>query len=131
MSDRYYMQMAEKTKMAPWELQIALRDEDSPFRLQLEKSLMGKKVTRQDLVKELEELLNAELDPNTGKLPLLSLENTVKAVKTKTTVKVEIPNGRLKAPYIEALRAAIPYPLELDTATVKTMTTLLNALNKE
>lgn len=131
MSDRYYAQMSDKTNLSPWELQIALRDEDSIFRKQLEKSLMGKKVTRKDLVEELETIFGSELDPGTSKLPLLSLENILKSVKAKKTIKVEMPTGRLKAPYIKALSEAVGMPLELDTVTVKTMVAILENLNKD
>lgn len=131
MSDRYYAQMSDKTNLAPWELQIALRDEDSIFRKQLEKSLMGKKVTRKDIVEELETIFGSSLDAGTTKVPLLSLENILKVVKAKKVNKVEMPTGRLKAPYMKALSDAIGMPLEMDTVTVKTMTALLENLNKD
>lgn len=133
MSDRFYTQMAEHYSMAPYELNIALRDLDSPERKKLEKKAgttmsKGKKLTRLDLNKILTELLGTDIEG--AKLPLLVLETMIKKVKNKEYKKVEVPEGRLKAPYQEALTECLGVNLDLSTATVKTMKNFLEAINK-
>ncbi|QXN67643.1 hypothetical protein [Klebsiella phage vB_Kpn_3] len=74
MSDRFYTQMAEHFNIAPYELNIALRDHDSPEYKKLEKkaegimSSKGKKLTRIDLNTMLMEELGVNIEGQ--KLPL-------------------------------------------------------------
>lgn len=87
MSDRYYTQMANHYNMAPYELNIALRDLDSPERAKLEKkagirmSSKGKKLTRIDLNTMLMEELGVNIEGQ--KLPLNVLETMLDKVKRK------------------------------------------------
>lgn len=133
MGDRFYNQMASYYKISISELNIALRDHESPEYKSLEKKAnttmsKGKKVTRLDLNNELTELLGVNIEGQ--KLPMLVLEVMVKHVKAKNLVKVSVPNGRLKAPYIEAVQTALSNDkLDLSTATVKTMKAFLEAIN--
>ncbi len=133
MSDRFYTQMAEHYNMAPYELNIALRDLDSPERKKLEKKAgttmsKGKKLTRIDLNNMLTEMLGVNIEG--AKLPLNVLEAMLDKVKNKTYKKVEVPEGRLKAPYQAALTECLGVNLDLSTATVKTMKNFLEAINK-
>lgn len=140
MSDRFYTQMAEHFRIPHYELSIALRDHDSPEYKKLEKKAeksidtkvgasmsKGKKLTRIDLNKILTELLGTDIEG--AKLPLLVLETMIKKVKNKEYKKVEVPEGRLKAPYQEALTECLGVNLDLSTATVKTMKNFLEAIN--
>lgn len=124
MSDRFYAQMGKHFDMAPWELQIALRDGKSDLRKSLEKKSMPK-VTRKDLSVELSDLLGVEI--NATKLPMATLESVVGSIRTKNIIKVEMPTGRLKAPYIEALHHALRFksPVDFSTATVALMKEIL------
>ncbi len=54
----------------------------------------------------------------------------IKKVKNKEYKKVEVPEGRLKAPYQEALTECLGVNLDLSTATVKCMKNFLEAINK-
>ncbi|CAL5098728.1 Phage protein [Salmonella phage Tennessee] len=133
MSDRFYTQMAEHYNMAPYELNIALRDLDSPERKKLEKKAgttmsKGKKLTRIDLNNMLTEMLGVNIEG--AKLPLNVLEAMLDKVKNKTYKKVEVPEGRLKAPYQAALTECLGVNLDLSTATVKCMKNFLEAINK-
>ena len=141
MSDRFYTQMAEHFRMPHYELNIALRDHDSPEYKKLENKAeksngvkvgatmsKGKKLTRLDLNKILTELLGTDIEG--AKLPLLVLETMIKKVKNKEYKKVEVPEGRLKAPYQEALIECLGINLDLSTATVKVMRAFLEAINK-
>lgn len=132
MSDRFYTQMCDHYNMAPYELNIALRDLDSPERKKLEKKAgttmsKGKKLTRIDLNNMLTELLGVNIEG--AKLPLNVLEAMLDKVKHKTYKKVEVPEGRLKAPYQAALTQCLGVTLDLSTATVKTMKNFLEAIN--
>ncbi|WCX68730.1 hypothetical protein [Salmonella phage GSW6] len=89
--------------------------------------LRAKKLTRLDLNKMLTELLGVDIEGS--KLPLLVLETMIKKVKNKEYKKVEVPEGRLKAPYQEALIECLGVNLDLSTATVKTMKNFLEAIN--
>lgn len=138
MSDRFYSQMSEHYKMTTWELQRAFWYEDSPERIKLECKAEGKKVstttkkkkvTRIDLNNQLTEMLGVDIQG--AKLPMPTLEAFVNAVTKGTFIKgVPVPEGRLKAPYQEAVLRAIGTKVDLDNATVKTMTLFLGALNK-
>lgn len=141
MSDRFYTQMAEHFRIPHYELNIALRDHDSTEYKKLEKKAeksngvkvgatmsKGKKLTRLDLNKMLTELLGVDIEG--AKLPLLVLETMIKKVKNKEYKKVEVPEGRLKAPYQEALIECLGINLDLSTATVKVMRAFLEAVNK-
>lgn len=133
MSDRFYTQMAEHYNMAPYELNIALRDLDSPERKKLEKKAgttmsKGKKLTRIDLNNMLTEMLGVNIEG--AKLPLNVLEAMLDKVKNKTYKKVEVPEGRLKAPYQAALTECLGVNLDLSTATVRCMKNFLEAINK-
>ncbi|AXC42571.1 hypothetical protein HOT66_gp120 [Salmonella phage S147] len=134
MSDRYYTQMANHYNMAPYELNIALRDLDSPERAKLEKkagirmSSKGKKLTRIDLNTMLMEELGVNIEGQ--KLPLNVLETMLDKVKKKTYKKVQVPEGRLKAPYQAAVSECLGATLDLSTATVKVMKGFLEAINK-
>ena len=133
MSDRFYTQMAEHYNMAPYELNIALRDLDSPERKKLEKKAgttmsKGKKLTRIDLNNMLTEMLGVNIEG--AKLPLNVLEAMLDKVKNKTYKKVEVPEGRLKAPYQAALTECLGINLDLSTATVRCMKNFLEAVNK-
>lgn len=124
MSDRFYAQMGKHFDMAPWELQIALRDGKSDLRKTLEKKSMPK-VTRKELSVELSDLLGVEI--NATKLPMNTLQEVVSAIKSKKTKQVEMPTGRLKAPYVEALHTALGFksPVDFSTATVALMKEIL------
>ncbi|QXV80305.1 hypothetical protein bas32_0150 [Escherichia phage IrisVonRoten] len=133
MSDRFYTQMAEHYNMAPYELNIALRDLNSPERKKLEKRAgttmsKGKKLTRIDLNNMLTEMLGVNIEG--AKLPLNVLEAMLDKVKNKTYKKVEVPEGRLKAPYQAALTECLGTTLDLSTATVRCMKNFLEAINK-
>ncbi|CCI88459.1 hypothetical protein BN79_031 [Yersinia phage phiR2-01] len=133
MSDRFYTQMADHYKMAPYELNIALHDLDSPERKLLEKRAgvpmsKGKKLTRIDLNNMLTEKLGVNIEGQ--KLPLNVLETMLDKVKNKSYKKVTVPEGRLKAPYQEALTECLGVTLDLSTATVKVMKGFLEAINK-
>ncbi|EJB4242325.1 hypothetical protein MT068_001390 [Salmonella enterica] len=140
MSDRFYTQMADHYNMAPYELNIALRDLDSPERKKIERKAeksisvkagttmsKGKKLTRIDLNNMLAEQLGVNIEG--AKLPLNVLEAMLDAVKNKSYKKVEVPEGRLKAPYQAALSECLGVTLDLSTATVKTMKNFLEAIN--
>lgn len=133
MSDRYYAQMGSHFNMKPWELEIALRDKKSNLFAQLERKAEGSsmtgKVTRKDIAKSINEMLETNLE--VGKLPLLSLENIYKVLKSGKVTKVEVPTGRLKQPYYDAMQIALNTPMELSTITVKTMNEFLLVLNRK
>lgn len=135
MSDRFYSQMADHYKMSHWELKRAFWDEESPERKTLERKAEGKKVsntsskkklTRIDLNNMLTDMLGVDIQG--AKLPMPTLEAFVDAVKSKNFKKVEVPTGRLKAPYQAAILEALGGKLDLDNATVKTMTLFLGAI---
>lgn len=124
MSDRFYAQMGKHFDMAPWELQVALRDEKSDLRKTLEKKSMPK-VTRKELSVELSDLLGVEI--NATKLPMNTLQAVVESFRNKKAKQVEMPTGRLKAPYVEALHVALNFksPVDFSTATVALMKEIL------
>lgn len=137
MSDRFYTQMADHYNMSVTELNRAFWFEDSPERIKLEakaegkqvnKSTGKKKITRLDLNKQLTELLGVDIQA--AKLPLATLEAFVNAVKKKSYKKVEVPEGRLKAPYQTAIIESLGCKVDLDNATVKTMKLFLEEINK-
>lgn len=131
MSDRFYTQMADHFSMAPWELNIALRDSESPQFKSLEKKCMPK-VTRKELNTELNSLLGKSITAT--KLPMPTLQVVVDKCKSGKLVKVPMPSGRLKAPYIEALHTALNVsskePLDFSTATVALMKEILEGINE-
>ncbi|WJE88410.1 hypothetical protein [Klebsiella phage Kpn02] len=132
MSDRFYTQMCEHFKVAPYELNIALRDHESPeFKKIAKKSegvmSNGKKMTRIDLNNALTELLGVNIEGQ--KLSMPTLTTILAKVKAGDVKKVAVPEGRLKKPYQEAVMEAFGEKLDLDTATVKTMKTLLESIN--
>lgn len=89
----------------------------------------SKKVTRKDISEEISALLGEEIA--LGKLPLLTLEVMLKKIKSgDISTEVEVPSGRLKAPYIRAVQEALGVEVELNTATVAMLSTFLNAVNK-
>lgn len=128
MSDRYYAQMVDYLKISPWELINAQHWPNSDEAKALEKKLMPK-VTRKDLSKELAELLDTK--ENFAKVPMNSLVTIVAAIKSKRFREVQIPEGRLKAPYLKAIHEALKLDSEIDlsTATVAVMKELLEKIN--
>ena len=77
MSDRFYTQMCEHFKVAPYELNIALRDHESPeFKKIAKKSegvmSNGKKMTRIDLNNALTELLGVNIEGQKLSMPTLT-----------------------------------------------------------
>lgn len=137
MSDRFYTQMADHYNMSITDINRAFWFEDSPERVKLEakaegkqvnKSTGKKKVTRLDLNNKLTELLGKDIQA--AKLPLPTLEAFVSAVKKKSYKKVEVPTGRLKAPYQAAIIESLGTKVDLDNATVNTMKLFLEEINK-
>lgn len=133
MSDRFYTQMCDYYKITPNELNIALRDHESPEYKKLEKKAgvqmsNGKKLTRIDYNNMITELLGTNIEGS--KLPLMVLETMHKKIKDKSFVKVEVPEGRLKQPYIQAVTECLGTTMDLSTATVKVMKGFLEAINK-
>ncbi|QFR57636.1 hypothetical protein CPT_Slocum_056 [Serratia phage Slocum] len=130
MSDRFYKQMSEHYKVAPWELANALRDHNELY-YELGRQSMGKskKVTRKDISEEISAILGQEIE--LGKLPMLTLEVMVKALKTRNIKPQEVPNGRLKAPFIKAVHDAIGVEVDLSTATVKIMSQFLELIKEK
>lgn len=136
MSDRYYMQMAEYANLTTSQLNAALRDKESSEYKKLLKKVEGtkvtttkkKKVTRIDLNKQLAELLECDIEG--AKLPLIVLETMIKRVSERDCKVVSIPEGRLKAPYQEAVCECLHTNLDLSTATVKVMKSFLQAVKE-
>ena len=137
MSDRFYTQMADHYKMPVWELNRALWFDKSPERTKLENKAEGirkpmseskKKITRIDLNNHLGNMLGVDIQG--AKLPMPTLQALVDAVKNNKYKRVAVPSGRLKAPYQAAIIEALGMKVDLDNATVKTMTLFLGAINK-
>lgn len=141
MSDRFYAQMGEHFKMTPMELKIAFWDDQSAECKKLERKAEGrtmittkdkattkkKKVTRLDLNNMITELLGVDIQG--AKLPLPTLEAILKVVKNKTYSPEDIPEGRLRAPYQEAMTSSLGVEVDLSNATVKTICLYLGAIN--
>lgn len=141
MSDRFYAQMGEHFKMSPMELKIAFWDEQSAEHDKLVRKAEGKKmvttkdttvakkkkITRLDLNNMITEHLGVDIQA--AKLPLPTLETILKVVKNKTYRGVNIPSGRLRAPYQEAMTESIGVEVDLSNTTVKTICLFLQAVN--
>lgn len=137
MGERFYKQACDHFNMTANEFCRAFWDQDSPERIKLEakaegkqvnKSTGKKKVTRLDLNNQLTQLLGNDIQA--AKLPLATLEAFVSAVKKKSYKKVEVPTGRLKAPYQAAIVESLGVKVDLDNATVNTMKLFLEEINK-
>lgn len=135
MSERYYTQMAEKFGMSPRELSDALKDESK--REQLEKKMESarmatygdkKRPTKRDISKKIAADLGVEMD--ISKATVAALDAVVTAIKTKKVNKVDMPEGRLKAPYLAALGAMLSIKEDnFDAVNVAQMKNLIQALN--
>ena len=133
MSDRFYAQMGEHFKMSPMELKVAFWDNESAEWRKLVKkaegktmATAGKKVTRLDINNMITELLGVDIQG--AKLPLPTLEAILKVVKNKSYTAVDIPSGRLRAPYQEAMIEALGVEVDLSNTTVKTICLFLGAI---
>lgn len=141
MSDRFYSQMGEHFKMTPMELKIALWDKQSAEHDKLVRKAEGgkmvvkkdtpstkkKKITRLDINNMITELLGVDIQG--AKLPLPTLEVILSVIKNKTYKGVNIPEGRLRAPYQEAMLESLGKDVDLSNATVKTICLFLTAIN--
>lgn len=135
MSSRYYEQMCEFLRISPSELDNYLKHEPEKLQSKIDrklnrgtKTVASKKRTRRDISNYISERIGADL--TIEKLPLPTLEAVEDCAKVKGKfTKVEVPTGRLKQPYIDALKTMFGKELEFSSITVKSMTELLEAFN--
>ncbi|AFQ22196.1 hypothetical protein My1_037 [Pectobacterium phage My1] len=118
MSDRFYHQQATFFKVSPAELTISLREG---------RPMSKKRVTRIDLNNEITEILGTNIEGQ--KLSMPTLEKILEVLKSGRYKKVTMPSGKLKQPFKEAVCEALGVTVDLDSATIKNMKTLLEAIN--